>query len=138
MLKYAKTQETVLSAPASVRSSGVLLASLIKSPLNVHGAAYSAESVSELGLSPPLRALGLLQNPCSHTRPVTVTSPQWFPPTGCTSTCCGIARRTGLESAEVSFRVSWQTAASMTAKTVIAGMAQSLLNDCRIPRVMAR
>lgn len=54
--KYAKTQETVLSALlAQTEEVSVPLASLIKSPLNVRTVPYSAESVSEL-LS-PLRAL---------------------------------------------------------------------------------
>ncbi len=64
--KYAKTQETVLSALlAQTEEVSVPLASLIKSPLNVRTVPYSAESVSELADS--IKGVGLLQNlvvPC--------------------------------------------------------------------------
>ncbi|EFZ4973762.1 ParB/RepB/Spo0J family partition protein [Shigella flexneri] len=66
--KYAKTQETVLSALlAQTEEVSVPLASLIKSPLNVRTVPYSAESVSELAES--IRGVGLLQNLVVHTLP---------------------------------------------------------------------
>ena len=66
--KYAKTQETVLSALlAQTEEVSVPLASLIKSPLNVRTVPYSAESVSELAES--IRGVGLLQNLVAHTLP---------------------------------------------------------------------
>ncbi|SJA21550.1 Uncharacterised protein [Shigella sonnei] len=58
--KYAKTQETVLSALlAQTEEVSVPLASLIKSPLNVRTVPYSAESVSELAES--IKGVGLLR-----------------------------------------------------------------------------
>ncbi|EGD8417920.1 hypothetical protein DOU16_24620, partial [Shigella sonnei] len=66
--KYAKTQETVLSALlAQTEEVSVPLASLIKSPLNVRTVPYSAESVSELAES--IKGVGLLQNLVVHTLP---------------------------------------------------------------------
>ncbi|MDI1093327.1 ParB/RepB/Spo0J family partition protein, partial [Escherichia coli] len=66
--KYAKTQETVLSALlAQTVEVSVPLASLIKSPLNVRTVPYSAESVSELAES--IKGVGLLQNLVVHTLP---------------------------------------------------------------------
>ncbi|EBY1573551.1 ParB/RepB/Spo0J family partition protein [Salmonella enterica subsp. enterica serovar Agona] len=66
--KYAKTQETVLSALlAQTEEVSVPLASLIKSPLNVRTVPYSAESVSELAGS--IQGVGLLQNLVVHTLP---------------------------------------------------------------------
>ncbi|EAZ1259228.1 ParB/RepB/Spo0J family partition protein [Shigella sonnei] len=66
--KSAKTQETVLSALlAQTEEVSVLLASLIKSPLNVRTVPYSAESVSELAES--IKGVGLLQNLVVHTLP---------------------------------------------------------------------
>ena len=66
--KYAKTQETVLSALlAQTEEVSVSLASLIKSPLNVRTVPYSAESVSELADS--IKCVGLLQNLVVHALP---------------------------------------------------------------------
>ncbi|WP_445235597.1 ParB/RepB/Spo0J family partition protein [Escherichia coli] len=66
--KYAKTQETVLSALlAQTEEVSVPLASLIKSPLNVRTVPYSAESVSELADS--IKCVGLLQNLVVHALP---------------------------------------------------------------------
>ena len=66
--KYAKTQETVLSALlAQTEEVSVPLASLIKSPLNVRTVPYSVESVSELAES--IKGVGLLQNLVVHTLP---------------------------------------------------------------------
>ncbi|WP_164720266.1 ParB/RepB/Spo0J family partition protein, partial [Escherichia coli] len=66
--KYAKTQETVLSALlAQTEEVSVPLASLIKSPLNVRTVPYSAESVSELADS--IKGVGLLQNLVVHALP---------------------------------------------------------------------
>ncbi len=66
--KYAKTQETVLSALlAQTEEVSVPLASLIKSPLNVRTVPYSAESVSELAES--IKGVGLLQNLVVHALP---------------------------------------------------------------------
>ncbi|HAX5101810.1 TPA: ParB/RepB/Spo0J family partition protein [Escherichia coli] len=66
--KYAKTQETVLSALlAQTEEVSVPLASLIKSPLNVRTVPYSAESVSELAES--IKGVGLLQNLVVHILP---------------------------------------------------------------------
>ena len=66
--KYAKTQETVLSALlAQTEEVSVPLTSLIKSPLNVRTVPYSAESVSELADS--IKGVGLLQNLVVHALP---------------------------------------------------------------------
>ncbi|HIH9187744.1 TPA: ParB/RepB/Spo0J family partition protein [Escherichia coli] len=66
--KYAKTQETVLSALlAQTEEVSVPLASLIKSPLNVRTVPYSVESVSELAES--IKGVGLLQNLVVHALP---------------------------------------------------------------------
>ena len=66
--KYAKTQETVLSALlAQTEEVSVPLDSLIKSPLNVRTVPYSAESVSELADS--IKGVGLLQNLVVHALP---------------------------------------------------------------------
>ena len=66
--KPSKAQETALSALlAQTEEVSVLLASLIKSPLNVRTVPYSAESVSELADS--IKGVGLLQNLVVHALP---------------------------------------------------------------------
>ena len=81
--KYAKTQETVLSALlAETAEVSVPLASLIKSPLNVRTVPYSAESVSELAES--IQGVGLLQNLVVHALPGDRTVSPQRSPTGST------------------------------------------------------